>query len=199
MVVTTTFYGSRGTLRSNILKQVLKHINFFGSLVNFPRQHRKIIFRVDKTAKNIWRKKLRKFLFQEKKTYYFNFFKILRELFFWLLAKNYRHGCQNRNLSTFRNFWGKLVFFQMEHVCKHLRISRWKNRAFIQKLFFRVFTTGNHASREMFRGKKDISFEKVFFLLSFLEFEWFRCLFAKLFSHVCQTTDHCAERNKWEN
>ena len=110
MVVTTTFYGSGGTLRSNISKQVLKHINFFGSLVKFPRQHRKIIFRVDKAAKNVWRKKLRNFFFQEKKTYYFNFFKILREIFL-PLAKNYRHGCQNCNLSIFRKFWGKLVFF----------------------------------------------------------------------------------------
>ena len=110
MVVTTTFYGCGGTLRSNILKQVSKLINFFGILVKFPRQHRKIILRVDKTAKNVWRKKLRRILFQEKKTYYFKFFKILREVSL-PLAKNYRHGCQNRNLSTFRKVWGKLVFF----------------------------------------------------------------------------------------
>ena len=166
MFVTTTFYESGGTLRSNILKQVFKHINFFGSIVNFPRQHRKIIFRVDKTAKNVWRKKLRNILFQEKKTYYFNFFKILRETFL-PLAKTYRHGCQNCNLSTFRKFWRKLDFFEMEHVCKHLRPSRWKNRAFSQKLFFRVFTTGNRASREMFRGKRISLSRKIFFCCHF--------------------------------
>ena len=161
MFVTTTFYESGGTLPSNISKKVLKHINFFESLVKFPRQHRKIIFRFDKTAKNVWRKKLRKILFQEKKTYYFNFFNILREVLL-TLAKNYRHGCQNCNLSTFRKFWGKLVFFKLEHFCKHLRISRWKNRAFYQKVFFRVFTTGFRASSERFWGKR-ISLSRKFY------------------------------------
>ena len=28
-----------------------------------------------------------------------------------VLAKNYRHGCQNCNLCTFKNFWGKTFFF----------------------------------------------------------------------------------------
>ena len=167
MFVTTTFYEAGGTIRSNILKQVLKHINFFGSLVNFPRQHRKNIFRVDKTAKNVWRKKLRKILFQEKKTYYFNIFKILREIFL-PLAKTYRHGCQNCNLITFRIFWRNLYFFfKKEHVCKHLRTSRWKNRAFSQKLFFRVSTTGNRASREMFQGKRVSLSRKFFFCYHF--------------------------------
>ena len=56
---------------------------FFGKLVKFPRKHRKIIFRVDRTAKSVWRKKLRKNLFQEKKTYYFNFFQDFARSFFY--------------------------------------------------------------------------------------------------------------------
>ena len=162
MFVTTTFYGSRGTLRSNILKQVFKHINFFGSIVNFPRQHRKIIFRVDKTAKNVWRKKLRNILFQEKKTYYFNFFKTLHE-FFLPLAKTYRHGCQNCNLSTFRKFWRKLdFFFEMEHVCKHLRTSRWKNRALV-KNFSSGFLQQDFALPEKGFEEKGLVFRESFF------------------------------------
>ena len=55
----------------------------------------------------------------------------------------------------------------MEHICKHLRTSRWKKRAFSQKLVFRVFTTGNRASREMFRGKRISLSRKFFFCYHF--------------------------------
>ena len=132
MVVTTTIYGSGGTLRSNILKQVLKHISFFGSLVKFPRQDGKIIFRVDKTAKNVWMKKLRKILFEEKKTYYFEFFKILREVFL-PLAEKYRHGSPNRNLSTLRKFWGKLFFFKWNMFANIFRLRDEKKGLFVKK------------------------------------------------------------------
>ena len=78
------------------------------------------------------------------------------------LSKNYRHGCQNCNLRTFKNFWGKTVFFfKIEQDCKLLRTSRWKKRAFSKKIFFRFFTTGIRASREISWGKK-ISLSKKF-------------------------------------
>ena len=58
-------------------------------------------------------------------------------------------------------FGTKTVLLKLN--CKLLRILSWKNRAFGQKVFFRVFTTEFRASREMFWGKKDLSFEKVLF------------------------------------
>ena len=198
MFVTTTFYESGGTLRSNILKQVLKQINFFGSFVNFPRQHRKIIFRVDKTAIIVWRKKLRKILFQEKKTYYFKFFKILHAILL-PLAKNYRHGCQNCNLSTFRKFWRKLDFFFKWNMFANIFGLRDEKIGLLVKNFSSGFLQQEIALPEKCFEEKGFLFRECFFSVIILEFEWFLCLFAKLFSQVCQTTDHCAERIKWEN
>ena len=81
-----------------------------------------------------------------------------------VLAKKYRHGCQNCNLRTSKNFWGKTVFFfKIELDCKLLRTSRWKKRAFSQKLSFRVLTTGIRASREMSRGKMKSLSPKFYF------------------------------------
>ena len=170
--------GPKEHFQSIVFEASFKNFNFLGVLVKFPRQHRKKHFRVDKTAKNVWRKKLRKILFQGEKTYYFNFFKILREVFL-PLAKNYRHGCQNCNLSTFRKVWGKLVFFKMNMFANIFGLPDEKNRAFSQKVFFRVFNRKSRFRRNVLK-KKDFSFEKVFFPLSFLEFEWFLWLFSKL-------------------
>ena len=36
-----------------------------------------------------------------------------------------------------------------------------------------------------------------FFLLSIMEFDWFLCIFPKLFSQVCQITDQLAEKKIW--
>ena len=98
----------RNISRATFLKQVFKHFNFFGVLVKIPWQQSTIIFIVDKNAKSVWRSKLTKNLFQEKKNY-FVFFKFLSEIFL-LWAKNYRHGCQNCNLRIFSRFWGKTFF-----------------------------------------------------------------------------------------
>ena len=64
------------------------------------------------------------------------------------------------------------------------------------KNFFQGPTNKNSRFQRNISIKTDFSFEKVFFLLSFSEFQWFLCLFAKLFSQVCQTTDQRAERKK---
>ena len=77
------------------------------------------------------------------------------------LAKNYRHGCQNRNLRIFKNFWGKTVFFWTR-----LQTSsdfEMKKRAFSKKVFFRYFTAGIRASREMSWGKKISLSKKLYF------------------------------------
>ena len=64
------------------------------------------------------------------------------------------------------------------------------------KNFFQGPTNKNSRFQRNISIKTDFSFEKVFFLLSFSEFQWFLWLFAKLFSQVCQTTDQRAERKK---
>ena len=115
-----------------------------------------------------------------------------------VLAKNYRHGCQNCNLRTLKNFWGKTLFFKIEHDCKLLRTSRWKKRAFSQKIFFRILTTGIRAQREMFWGKK-IFLSKKFYFSVILFGVWvisLSFLQNALVRSVCQTTDQHAERNK---
>ena len=67
------------------------------------------------------------------------------------------------------------------------------------KKFFSVFNQQKFALPEKYFEEKRFLFRKSFlFLLSFLEFEWCLCLIAKLFSQVCQITDHCAERKYWE-
>ena len=154
----------RKIFRATFLKQVFKHFKFSGVLQKFPWQHRTILLRVDKIAKSVSRNKLRKKLFQEKKKHYFNFFKILSENFFLLLAKNSRHGCQNCNLRIFSRFWGKTFFFsnwtwfQPSSDCE-----KKINRAFNPKVLFRVHTTKIRASREKNWGKKRFLFPKFYF------------------------------------
>ena len=63
------------------------------------------------------------------------------------------------------------------------------------KEFFSGFNQQKFALLEKYFDEKRFPFRKSFlFLLSSLEFEWFVCLFAKLFSLVCQTTDQRRER-----
>ena len=102
---------------------------------------------------------------------------------------------ETANYVPFEIFGTKTVLLKLN--CKLLRTLSWKNRAFSQKVFFRVFTTEFRASREMFWGKKDLSFEKVlFFCYHFWSLSDFFVFCAKFFSQVCQTTDQRAERNK---
>ena len=79
-----------------------------------------------------------------------------------VLAKNYRHGCQNCNLCTFRKFWGKTVFLKMNMIANFFGL-RDEKKAFSQKIFFRFFTTGIRASREMAWGKMNCLSKKFYF------------------------------------
>ena len=81
----------RNISRATFSKQVYKHFNFFGVLVKIPWQQSTIIFIVDKIAKNVWRNKLTKNLFQEKKKLFYifqvferNFFAFSEKLPAWL-------------------------------------------------------------------------------------------------------------------
>ena len=95
---------------------------------------------------------------------------------------------------SFQGFEGKHLFLKIEHDFNLLRTLRRKNGSFSQIVFSRVQTTKIRASKEIFRWKKFLFRKSFLFLLSSLEFEWFLCLFAKLFSLVCQTTDQRRER-----
>ena len=91
-------------------------------------------------------------------------------------------------------FEEKQFFFKIEHDCKLLLTSRWKKKTSTQKIVFRFFTTGIRASREMSWGKMICLSNKIFFLLSFLEFEWFICLCCKfLWSGVSNHRSACGE------
>ena len=122
-----------------------------------------------------------------------------------VLAKKYRHGCQNCNRRTFKNFWGKRIFLKLNMIANFFGLRDEENWAFIQKNFFRVFTTGIRASKEKFWGKMiSLSKEVLFFCYHFWSLSNFFFFFAKFFSQVCQTTDQRAERNKmgklpWKN
>ena len=125
----------RSTFGATFWKQNFEHFNFSGLVMSFPWQQRKIIFRVDKTAKNVSRSKLRKNLIQKKKIYH-SFFSRFRANFFQLSSNNYRHGYQNCNLCTFRRFWGQFFFEKMHYVSNSLGLWDEKSRAFSQKKRF---------------------------------------------------------------
>ena len=99
---------------------------------------------------------------------------------------------------SFQGFEGKHLFLKIEHDYKLLRTLIWKIMGLSIKEFFSGFNQQKFALPEnYFNEKKRFLFRKCFlFLLSFLEFQWFFCLFAKLFSLVCQTTDQRRERKQ---
>ena len=70
-----------------------------------------------------------------------------------VLAKNYRHCCQNCNLRTFKKLCEKRLFLKLNMIANFFGLRDEKNRAFSQKFFFRVSATGIRASREMVWGK----------------------------------------------
>ena len=104
-------------------------------------------------------------------------------LSFWaeklgVLAKNYRHGCQNCNLRTFKSFWGKRIFLKLNMIANFFGLRDEENWAFGQKNFLQGFYNRNSRFQRKVLRKNDFSFERgCIFLLSFLEFEWFPCLF----------------------
>ena len=160
-----------------------------------PWQQRTIVFIVDKNAKSVSRNKLTKILIQEKKN-------ILLFSSFWvkfslLIVKNYRHGCQNCNLRIFSRFWGKTFISYNWTWCQTSSDFVMKKMGLSIKEFFSGFNQQKFALPEKYFDEKRFLFRKCFlFLLSFLEFQWFLCLFAKLFSLVGQTTDQRRERKQ---
>ena len=95
-----------------------------------------------------------------------------------VLAKNYRHGCQNCNLRTFRKFWGKTVFFKLNMIANFFGLRDEENWDVGQKNFLQSYYNRNSRFQRNVLRKNDFSFERGFiFLLSFLEFEWFLCPF----------------------
>ena len=106
---------------------------------------------------------------------------------------------------SFQGFQGKHLVLKIEHDFKLLRTLIWKKMGLSIKEFFSGFNQQKLALPEKYFDEKRFLFRKCFlFLLSFLEFQWFFCLFAKFFSLVCQTTDQRRERKKlgkltWKN
>ena len=94
----------RNIFPATFLEQVFNHFNVFGVLVKFPGQQRTIFLgltKVQKVSRGInWGK-----IHSGRKTILI--FSKFWAKFFWLLAKNYRHGCRNCNLRIFSRFWGK--------------------------------------------------------------------------------------------
>ena len=118
--------------------------------------------------------------------------------FFLLSAKNYRHGCRNCNLRIFSRFWRKNIYFlKLNMISTFFGVWDEKSGSFSQKVFFRVQPTKIRASRAIFWGKSFLFPKCFFFLLSIMEFDWFLCIFPKLFSQVCQITDQLAEKKIW--
>ena len=119
--------------------------------------------------KNLGRIFLRQMLFQ-------NIFSFWAEKLA-VLAKNYRHGCQNCNLRTLKNFWGKTVFLKLNIIANFFGL-RDEKKGFQSKNFVQVYYNRNSRSQRNVLSKKRFVFRKSFiFLLSVLEFEWFLCLF----------------------
>ena len=101
---------------------------------------------------------------------------------------------------SFQGFEGKHLFLKIEHDFNLLRTLRWKKMGLSVKNNFSVFSQQKFALPEKFFDEKKFLFWKCFvFLLSFLEFQWFIYLFAKLFSLVFQITDQRRERKKLGN
>ena len=110
-----------------------------------------------------------------------------------VLAKKYRHGCQNCNLRTSKNFWGKTVFFLKLNLIANFFGLRDEKIGLLVKNFPSGFLQQEFALPEKCLEEKWNLFRQSFiFLLSFLEFEWFLCLFCKvLLSGVSNNRSTC--------
>ena len=91
----------------------------------------------------------------------------------------------------------KNIFFLKLNLIANFFRLRDKKIGLLVKKFSSVSIQQKFALSEKYFGEKWVLFRKNFiFLSSFLEFEWFLCLFTKFLSQVCQTTDQRAERTK---
>ena len=136
---------------------------------------------------------------------------LLQNIFsFWaeklaVLAKNYRHGCQNCNLRTLKNFWGKTVFLKLNIIANFFGLRDEKKGLSVKK-FCSGLLQQEFALTEKCFEQKNICLSKKFYFSVIRFGVWVISLsfFAKCFSQVCQTTDQHAERNKmgkltWKN
>ena len=199
MVVKFTFYGSRGTFSEQRFWSKSLNISIFSKCWWSFRDNSKQLFSLlTKLQKSVSRNNLRKNLLREKKStslvfsrFWAVFFAFSEKFMAWLskLQSTYLLKVLRENIyfwklnmvSTFFGLWEKKMGLSV-------------------KKFFSGFNQQKFALPEKYFDEKRFVFRKSFrFLLSCLEFEWFLCLIAKLFSQVCQTTDHCAESNYWEN
>ena len=137
-------------LQRNIFEVIVEIFKFFGILMKFIGQRRKVFLMGAKTEINFQGNKLWKNLAQKRKTYYFSRFRV--QFFLSQLA-----------LKT-AGIAKTVIYVALEEIeRKHcgvfakrfncLQTLRQKSKTFSQETFFRVVTTVTIASRRKFWGK----------------------------------------------
>ena len=119
--------------------------------------------------KNLGRNLLKRRLFQ-------NIFSFWAEKL-GVSAKNYRHGCQNCNLRTLKNFWGKTVFLKLNIIANFFGLRDEKKGLLVKKFSSGLLQQEFALTEKCFEEKRFVFRKSFIFLLSVLEFEWFLCLF----------------------
>ena len=94
----------RNTFTATFSMQVFKDFKFSGLVVKFPWQQRKIIFRVDKCSEKCLDEQIKEKPISKEKKVTNLFLQGIERSFFWLLAKNFRHACQNATYVPFKDF-----------------------------------------------------------------------------------------------
>ena len=111
-------------------------------------------------------------------------------------ARIYRHGFQNCKIRTFRNFWGKTVFFKIElQTCSHCEMKKY--RGLVLKNFSSGFLQQEIALSENYFEEKWFLFRRSFvFLLSFWSLSDFLVFFCKILqSGVSNHQSTCGEKS----
>ena len=177
------------------MKQVFTHFNFFRSVSEISVTTVNNYFHCWQNCKECLEEQTKENFIPGKKNY-FNFFKFLSEVSF-VISEKLPHW-----LSKLQSTYLFKVLSESIHFCK-LNMSStffgfWDEKMGLSvKDFFSGFNQQNFALLEKNFDEKIFPFRKSFlFLLDILEFQWFICLFAKLFTLVCQTTDQRRERKK---
>ena len=130
---------------------------------------------------------------------YFNFFKFLSEVSFAISEKLPPRLSKLQSTYLFKVLRESIYFLKLNMASTFFGLWEENMGSLSQRVFFRVQPTKIRASTGIFRWQKISLSKKIFFLVDFLEFQWFLYLFAKLFSLVFQTTDQRRERKKLGN
>ena len=180
--------GPEEHFRSNIFAASLWTFELFVLLMKFLWQQRQIILSVDKTAKNVSSSKLRKNLFQKKKSYCSIIFNVSSEVFFvfseklpaWLSKLQPTYLSKILRLNNFEKLHKVSIFLWVWDLKKI--------RAFSQKDIFTVSTTGYRASRGIIW--EWVIFISKFFILSGIIFgDWaISVSFCKILLFSCVRT-----------